>query len=266
MLGGTINVILICGGRLDGKLVSKAPGNVKALLKLGDSCLLQRAIDAIENYQKNQYEPRLDEIAVVGGSEVKEYVFSLASNLNIKYVPEGISAIDNIYESIRLFSRANPILVVSPDLPFISTDSVKEFVSQVDITDEIVVSTITKTDFLNHFIGAKNRFEKIRGEYLTLASIFFFRPNAFITNKPFFEDIFKLRKNPFKLALLLGLDLIIKIILGRASIADIEIRASRLCGCNVRAIRCHHPELAYDIDNIENFEFALEFIKSKEKL
>ena len=257
MFNQSYNFILIGGGRLDGKLATLAPGSVKALLPVGNQILLDIALAAIQGLN-TLYPDIVGEIAVVGGEEIQTWT---KDKPQVKYVSEGISGVQNVYRALKAFASNNPAIVVSPDLPFINTEALEDFISQLQLTDDMVLAIIDKKNFLARFPDAKNRFEKIQGKEITLASIFMVRKDAFSKNVPYFEDIFRQRKHPIKLALLLGIDLVIKLLLGFAGIPELVKRATRNCDCTVRAVYCKHAELVYDIDNWENYQFALGMLK-----
>jgi hypothetical protein len=61
------------------------------------------------------------------------------------------------------------------------------------------------------------------------------------------------RKSPLRLAALFGWDVLLRFAIGRLSIADAEVRASRLLdGARVGAIRCTRPQIALNVDRVDD--------------
>ena len=68
-------------------------------------------------------------------------------------------------------------------------------------------------------------------------------------------DTYRSRKNPLKLAAILGLGVAFQLLRGKLCLEAIEGRVSRLCDAKARVIRVDAPELAYDVDCWENIDF-----------
>jgi hypothetical protein len=60
------------------------------------------------------------------------------------------------------------------------------------------------------------------------------------------------RKSPLRLAGLFGFDVMFRFAIGRLRIADAEARASRLLAARVGAIRCTQPQIALNVDRVED--------------
>ena len=61
------------------------------------------------------------------------------------------------------------------------------------------------------------------------------------------------RKSPLRLAGLFGWDVLVRFALGRLAIAQAEARGTRLLGgARVGAIRCTQPQIALNVDRVED--------------
>ncbi len=69
--------------------------------------------------------------------------------------------------------------------------------------------------------------------------------------------LFDARKNVFSMARLAGTDLLLRFLLRKLAIGDLERRASALLGVDARAIRNAPAELAYDVDDFAQYRYAL---------
>ena len=71
---------------------------------------------------------------------------------------------------------------------------------------------------------------------------------------------FALRKSPLRLAGTLGFDLILKLIIKRLSIAELEARFSTLFSISVQAVILANPELSTDVDKPEDLQLARQYL------
>jgi molybdopterin-guanine dinucleotide biosynthesis protein A len=242
-----LHAILIAGGRLPRDLQPLASSPVKALLTVGGETLLARAARAAGECQI------IERICAVGNAEVAQ----AAQALCLEYAPEGESVIDNVLNAFTaLGGREHSYLIISPDLPFITVQALARFLRAVQSAHaEIALATATGAAFLERFPGAPNRFERIDGGPLTLGSVFYLTGLALQSNIPLARDFFRWRKWPHRLALLLGLPIAWGYLTGTLKLAQLEARAARLTGVEVRGLSAP-PELAYDVDTLANLRFA----------
>ena len=68
--------------------------------------------------------------------------------------------------------------------------------------------------------------------------------------------LYAARKNPVKLAALLGIGFLFGLVTGRLRIAQLEARASQLVGGRVSAVISTYPELGFDVDKLEDLNLA----------
>ena len=61
-----------------------------------------------------------------------------------------------------------------------------------------------------------------------------------------------LRKRPLALARRVGGDGLLKLLLGRLSLAEVEARAQRILGVEARALVTPYPEVGVDVDREED--------------
>ncbi|MCH1927236.1 hypothetical protein L6232_20735, partial [Shewanella sp. C31] len=62
------------------------------------------------------------------------------------------------------------------------------------------------------------------------------------------KRVVALRKRPLALARMIGLDVLLKLLLGRLSVAELEARAGRILGVEARALLTPFPEVGVDVD------------------
>lgn len=149
---------------------------------------------------------------------------------------------------------------MATDLPLVGAEELARFLAAIPPTAEFAMPVVTREAFLSRFPDAPNRFERLREGHLTLGSVAFMRPAAFRMNYPLLTDAFRLRKRPLKIALLAGPSTILKWALGSLSVDDLIRRARKITAAEVHAVMGMPPELAYDIDQPENWHYLMKLM------
>ena len=245
---------MTAGGRLPRALRSYADSPVKALLELNGQSLLTTAVAAAQECQA------VERIAVVGGSEVEA-----ACPANAEYVHEGEDVVDNIHNAFRhLGGEEHNYLVLSPDLPFITGAAVDRFIGLARGQCEIGAPVVTSEDFLASYPGAPNRFELIDDRRVTMGSCLYITGRVMQKNFPLFRDIYRCRKLPHRIAVMLGFSIIWAFLIGRLSMEALERRASTLTDAVCRGILMDDASIAYDVDNLQNYQYAVQLIREQQ--
>ena len=97
---------------------------------------------------------------------------------------------------------------------------------------------------------------KLRDGTYCGAGLIAIRPRAFGSLSRFLEQLGAARKSPVRLAGLMGRDVIINYLRGRLTIANCEVRASKLLGLRARAVVLGCPEVAVNVDRPSDVALA----------
>ena len=247
-----LHVIITAGGELPRELHDFSDARVKALLRVGERTLLESAVAAVAG------SALVDGVAVVGGDEVLR-----ARRSEAAHVEAGKTAVENLYRGFVHHGGelGDEFLALSPDLPFITTAAVEEFVAAARVESEMAFPVVSAADFREAFPGSTNRFEKLDGWEATMGSCIYITGQMLKTNIPLFTDFFDARRRPHKLAAMLGLPIALSYLTGRTRIAQLEARAQQLTGGNVKAVSVRNAALAFDIDKRADYEYALQHLQ-----
>jgi hypothetical protein len=243
-----LRLIIAAGGELPRDMQAQGLPPNKALLAVGPDRLLDRSVAAARATSPG--EP----VVVVGDEHVRRHL-----PLDAEHVPAGGSVIDNIARGFeRHGGAAHDYLVLSSDLPFVTPQALAGFAVQAQNSADLAVPIVTRESFLARFPEAPNKFERVDGRELTMGSAFYCNGRLLQQNIPLMQDFARHRKSPFKLALLLGLPVLWGFITKRIALATLEQRASALTGGRVKAVETAAAELAFDIDTLAEYNFALQ--------
>jgi len=243
-----LHAIITAGGKLPAALRQYSSSPIKALLPVGGRTLLETAVVAARGC------PLIERVVAVGGEEVREAAGRLQG---CEYIAEGSGVMDNIYNGyMHLGGEQHSYAIISPDLPFVSGAALQEFLEQAQACCEIGLPLVTRDDFLARFPGAPNTYERADGRMVTMGSAIYMTGPKLYNNVPLGRDFYRHRKYPHKLAALIGLPVILAYLTGSLRVAAVERRAARLTGASVRGIWVRDAAIAYDVDNLANYNYA----------
>lgn len=242
-----LHAIVTAGGPVPRSLKGHTSVSRKALITVGGQTLLAAAVSAANDCQL------VERIVVVGNRDVEA---ALAGGA--EFVAEGPDLVANIQRGFDHCGGAgSDYIVLSPDLPFITPEILGRYITAARDACELAAPLVSRQDFLARFPGAPNRFARFAGGLeATMGSCFYFNGPALRANLPLARDCYRYRKYPHRLAIMLGLPIVIAYLLKRLRIEALERRASQLTGVVVRALPVRDAELAYDIDDPVSLEYA----------
>jgi hypothetical protein len=246
-----IDAILPAGGTL-----TQADGTkvYKARLKVGERSLLEIVTGAL------RASGRVRRIVLIGPQEVVE-----GQDGDIVLEP-GASGPDNIYRGLdALLSQPDPpanVLIATTDLPFLTGPGVAEFLNLVDPKKQLNVPIVKEKSFVTQYPGAHATFVRLREGGFTLGGLFHLNAQAMLTTRPHIEAVFEARKSKFQLAKMFGLSILVKYLSGRLSLPEIESTAERILACTAKTLPEAPVELAFDVDNLAEYDYAVAKLKS----
>lgn len=245
-----LHAILIAGGMLPRGMRKLSASRVKALLEMGSETLLETSAKAARE------SGLFTRIAAVGNGEVQA-----ACPEGCEYVVWGDDMMGNIENAYRAFGEADhDYVIISPDLPFITADGLRNFTQAAQATCEIGISIVSEDEFLARFPGSPNKFEQLDGKPATMGSVFYITGPALRSNIALLRDMYASRKRPWRLAIFLGFPVLWGFITKRLTTAMLAARFSSLMGADFKGIAGSDPGLIFDIDTLENYEFAVKLL------
>lgn len=240
------SAVITAGGRVDGEFAQLIGTPVKALAPFDGSTFLQRAILALRG-------AGVQRIAVVGGGEVRAACATLVERI----IDEGESGAVNLSRALHAWDSAAPLLYLTSDMPFLSAEALRAFVERVP-ADTLALPLAEWNAFERRFPHAPGFGITLFGERVVNGGAFIIPPHAAPRIESFAARFFEARKSVWRMARLTGPALLLQFALRRLSIAQLERHARRLLGVKACAIRNAPVELAYDVDALEEYRYAIE--------
>lgn len=246
------DAIIPAGGRLDESFAKVVGTPSKALIKFDDTTILEKTIQALRE------SGRIDRVVVVGSREVLN---SRAVEKADEALPEGGSGPENIFrgvDALRQSGRVSPYVVVSTsDLPFLTGESVARFLDRCPENKDFCVPLIAEDDFLEAFPGASATFVKLRDGTWTTGCLYRIDAEAMSKALHHINSVFLNRKSKLGMARLLGARFVWQLLTRQLTVHSVEKKVEEILGCSGAAVAMGPPELAFDIDFLEDYQYAL---------
>jgi len=168
-------------------------------------------------------------------------------------VPDRGSLIANL-EAGMAEARSERLLVASGDNPFITAEAVRWLLDNAPDA-ALVYPIIPREAVEKRWPGMRRTYARLRDGVFTGGNVIIIDKELFTRALPMARKIIELRKKPLALARLIGFGVLVKLLLGRLTIAELEARAEKLFGVPMRALVTPYPEVGADADSEEDFKW-----------
>jgi GTP:adenosylcobinamide-phosphate guanylyltransferase len=239
--------VITAGGPIDGEYAARAGTALKALAPIRGRTMIARTIDALHGCG-------VERIAVVGNDAVRDACASVAP---VKMIPDGGSGAKNVLGALDAWPDDAALLYLTCDLPYVDAAAVHWFLDRIDPAT-LLMPLSEYAAFVARFPGAPPFGVTLDGERVVNAGVFHLPAGSRARVRSLATAMFDARKAPWKMATIAGPLVLLRFILGRASVNALEQRARRVLGIPVAAVRNAPPELAYDADTAGEYAYALE--------
>ncbi|MBI3930142.1 MAG: nucleotidyltransferase family protein [Armatimonadetes bacterium] len=246
-----VEATLLAGGPFTAPPGENAPRG-KGLLQVGGLPMAARALRALVA------SPRIGRVILV--SPVAEQELQDAEWEGVDaVVPAGDRLIDSFRVGLeQVTDRSQPAMVVAGDLPFLSAEAVTDYVERCEMREEFSVwyGYLRREISERIYPGIPHTWGQLREGVFCGAGLFMSRPQALDTVYAALTGLTLARKNPFRLASMLGWSPIFLYLVGQLSISRAENAMSRLLGVPCAGVETPYAETAFNVDDAYTLEHA----------
>jgi GTP:adenosylcobinamide-phosphate guanylyltransferase len=218
---------------------------VKALAPFGGKTFLEIAIQAL-------HAVGVERIAVVGGTEVRA---ACARSVE-RVIDESAQGAENLRRALYAWGEQTPLLYLTSDMPFLEGNALRAFLERVP-PQTLALPLSEWTQFEQRFPGAPPFGITLAGEKVVNGGAFVIPPRAQASVERFAMRFFDARKSVWRMARLTGPALLLQFLFKRLSVTQLETHARRLLEVPALAVRHAPPELAYDVDTLPEYRYAI---------
>ena len=238
-----LRAVITAGGRVDGAFAAGIGTGTKALAPFGAGVLLDVVLAAIRG-------AGIADIAVVGGPDIAAHLQGSG------VVP--IAAADDGATNVRRALDAWPgddLLYATSDLPFVEAAALTAFLSASSAFD-LTMPLADGTAYEGAYPGAAPHTTALRDARVAGGSVFYIAAGARTAVRTVAATAFDARKSTFAMARLLGPALLLRFVLRRLRLGDVERRIATVLRVRAAAIRASAPGLCYDVDTLDDYRYA----------
>jgi GTP:adenosylcobinamide-phosphate guanylyltransferase len=247
--------VILAGGHKQDVVASAFDISHKALVPVAGKPALLWVLEALQGAQLVG--------PVVVATELEEVAAALPAGVETAR-PTGDAFLDTIEAGFRHFPRAERMIVVTCDLPLLTPAGVEDFTRRaLDSGAELCYSIVRAARLESGSTATKRTLVPLRDGACTGG-------NIVLLSRHFIEQegrrvalAFAGRKNPVKLAGLLGVGFIWGLLRGKLTLPQIIQKAERIMHVPVAVVDSEYPEVCFDIDKVEHVAAAEEALKGK---
>lgn len=229
-------------------LAGSGKSDPKALIKINGREMILYVLDALKRLDY------IEKIAVVGPGEK---LSPLLKDSGVLVVEQGPELIDNVMKGLECFSDEDEVLILTSDIPMITPEALDDFVKRAkELNAEFAYPIIPKEDTEKKYPGVKRTYVKVKEGTFTGGNAVLVKVGSAKRCLGKAKEIFLYRKSPLKLAAILGVPIVLKLLLGLVTISEVEKRVYELFGIKARAVISRFPEIGSDVDKESDLELA----------
>jgi GTP:adenosylcobinamide-phosphate guanylyltransferase len=239
-----LDAIVLAGGPPDGISALEPGAPNKAFVRIAGVPLVQRTLNGL------RASSRIDRIVAVAPPSAAAHP-ALAGASEVR--GDGARMLESLRSGMQGFTEHALVIVAASDLPALDAPAVDEFVDTVLARDlDVAYACVERRFHQAAYPEFPHTWARMRDGSFCGGGLVALRPRVLPRLNTFMDALGRARKSPLRLAGLFGWDVLARFAIGRLRIEDAEARASRLLAARVGAIRCTQPQIALNIDRLED--------------
>jgi molybdopterin-guanine dinucleotide biosynthesis protein A len=253
-----MDVVILAGGptpeALSAALGESTPPE-RALIEINGRATIAYLLDSLRGVEG------VDRIAIVGNQSTLSATRALAPQ------SVGVEAHSTLVENILAGAAAcssSQLLLCTCDIPLVTSETWQEFLRRVGQNGLEAAYPIVRRETV------EQQFPQGKRTYATLTDGTFTGGNAFVLPRAQLENLktvidaaYQARKNPIAIARILGLSFVVKAVLKKLSINDLERKMTKVLGCRAGAVEMSDASIAFDVDKPQDLEVAQQALAAR---
>jgi molybdopterin-guanine dinucleotide biosynthesis protein A len=236
-----IPALVLAGGKASPEFAQLSGTEFRALAELNGRPMVAYVLQALREAST------ISRVVLVAPSGVPDLPEAEA-----RVVGDG-DLVDNILAGAAACPGAGHVLLITADIPFIRPEEVDDYVRTSLAGDaDACYAAVSIEACRRQFPGMKRTALRTPAGLVTGGNLVVQRVSALPQEAAFIRRAYAERKSPLGLARIIGFGNVLKFLLGRLTLKDIETAASRVLGVRCRLLLTPHAALGTDIDRPED--------------
>lgn len=243
------SAVVLAGRDNTGRLRECSGEAYEALIEIAGLPMAQYVVNALRACQY------IGRVVVVGPRAALE---ERLQGEGLEFVDRGESLLDNVMlGASHLAGEEGKVLVATSDIPLLTPMVVEDFLLRCASREaNLHYPIVSRRDTEARFPRARRTYVRLREGAYTGGNMMLLDPWVIDACARVASRFIAARKQPLKLATLLGFSFIVRFLLGRLALAQAEERVSRILGIRGAAVISPWPEVGMDVDKPEDLELA----------
>ncbi len=248
---------MLAGERPGGNALAKANNSASSLtVDLNGRPIFDWSLSAIEN-------SAIERVLLIGPSADAASHPEFASWLGketIERIEPGPGPAASAVKGLQA-AKEWPLLLTTADHallrgPWIDGFCAQARASAADNSFDLIVGLVDYAQVRKRFPDSKRTLLKFSDGACCGSNLYYLATPAAGDALGFWSTLERLRKTPWKIAWGLGIGVCLRYFLGRLSVADAFVALSNRTGVSIGFCKLDEPELAVDVDSVEDLELA----------
>ena len=243
-----MDALIVAGGLPvpDDDLYPFTMGKPKAIISMGRRTMLERVVDALQSSNE------VEEIVVVGLGHDHGMTFKRP----IHHLPDHGTMVANAIAGLQWLTdhnpTARPIIGASADIPTLTGQIVDDLVDTCrPFEHDLYYTLVTREVMEERFPHSNRTYVQLKDLFVAGGDMFIFNTTLVTANPELMEALSNARKHAWKLARIVGFRTLLKYLLHRLSLLEVEKAGGRLINGTVKTILFPQAEIAMDADKAE---------------
>ncbi|MCJ7717855.1 MAG: nucleotidyltransferase family protein [Anaerolineales bacterium] len=249
-----MDAILLAGGipAPDSPLYPYTEGKNKSTLDIGGKPMLQWVIEALD------VSTSIDRIVVVGCEEYQEK-FNISKP--VVFIPAGGDLISNFQKGadkvIEINPKADAVALVTSDSPLLTPESIDWVINKsLESEDDLYYCVIDQKVMEARFPESGRSYTRLKDINVCGGDLSVVKLSLYTSNYEFWGNLFRARKSSFRMAALIGIDILLLLVFRRLTFNEIVQKITRRLKIEGKGLICPYAELGMDIDKPHQLEFV----------
>ncbi|MCE1247402.1 MAG: nucleotidyltransferase family protein [Firmicutes bacterium] len=249
-----IDAVILAGGGIEESLKEISGAKSKGYIEIAGKMMIERAIDVLRDSSG---------IGRVVIAAEPEYMPQSVRDKADFVVQPGSSILASLESGIRgLKGGSDVVLVIPCDLPFLTVESVNDFLDQYRKNpSDIAYAFLSRKNSESKYPDLEHTYVKLKDGEFCGTGFIIIKPEMIDKCSEFMGKLTKNRKNPIALASIFGLSFILKFLTRTLTVRDLEEKVSKISGMSARGIETRHAEAGFNIDKASHYHEALRAVK-----
>jgi len=252
-----MDALILAGGTGAKEITAGNEWQEEALIPVGDRIMVDFVVRALEDV------PEISRIAVVGPQEQLQEYYQERDNLLL--APAGEDQLASLLQGLEVLKPQGLLLVATGDIPLLTPQAVSDFLGLAKQrgSKDLYYPIIEKKTAEAAYPGVKRTYIPLKEGTFTGGNLFLVRAEIILPALEKGRRLVALRKNPLGLARVIGWDVIIKFLLKRLDVGEVERRVSKLLNLDGAGIVSAYPEIGVDVDKPSDLELVRSLLTKK---